>query len=95
MELLAESGAWQLEKSLEPDMLGELPLFMQLENDTLKDALEQISEREQYVFLAHVLEEASFEELAVALGLGYKGVAAIYYRAVNKIKRKMKEAESN
>lgn len=94
-ELLTESGTWQLEKPLEPDMLSELPLFMQLERDSLKDALEQISERERYVFLAHVLEEASFEELAVALGLGYKGVASIYYRAVNKIKRKMKEAESN
>lgn len=59
-ELLAESGTWQLEKPLEPDMLSELSLFMQLESDTLKDALEQISERERYVFLAHVLEEASF-----------------------------------
>lgn len=94
-ELLAENDAWQLEASLEPDLLGKLPLFMQMECDVLKSALEQLSERERYVFLARALDEADFEELAVTLGLGYKGVAAVYYRAAGKIRKKMKEAGQN
>lgn len=39
------------------------------------------------------LDEKSFEELAAELGLGYKGAAVIYYRAIQKIKNRMKEAE--
>lgn len=38
-----------------------------------------------------VLDEKGFDVLAVELGLGYKGVAAVYYRAVEKMKRKMME----
>lgn len=95
LELLAENDAWQLEAPSESDMLGELPLLMQLESNALKSALEQLSKRERYVFLARALDEADFEELAVTLGIGYKGVAAVYYRAVNKIKKKMREAGQN
>lgn len=95
LELLAENDAWQLEVPSESDMLGELPLLMQLESNALKSALEQLSERERYVFLVRALDEAGFEELAVTLGIGYKGAAAVYYRAVGKIKKKMKEAGQN
>lgn len=42
-------------------------------------------------FFSHVLDEKGFEELAKELHLGYKGVAAIYYRTVRKIKNKMEE----
>lgn len=94
-ELLAENDSWQLEEASEPDMLGELPLFMQLGSDALKSALQQLSERERYVLLVRVIDDVSFEELAVRLGLGYKGVAAVYYRAVSKIKKKLKEAGRN
>lgn len=36
------------------------------------------------------LDERSLDELAAELGLSYKGFAAIYYRAIQKIKKKMK-----
>lgn len=42
-------------------------------------------------FFARVLDERSFESLAEEMGLGYKGVTAIYYRTIQKIKKKMKE----
>ena len=61
----------------------------------LLNALEQISERERYVFMARVLDGISFEELGAELGLGYKGVAAVYYRAVSKIRKRMKEVDQN
>lgn len=78
-------------EDVEKDMLSELPLPMQLEDSALLYALKGINERERHVFLARVLDERSFESLAEEMGLGYKGVATIYYRAVGKIKKKMKE----
>ena len=48
-----------------------------------------LTERERYILLAHVLDERDFTALAGELGLGYKGTAAIYYRAVQKVRRSM------
>lgn len=72
-------------------LFKELPLLLQLENDSLLYALKEINERERHVFLSRILDEKSFEVLAAELGLSYKGVAAIYYRAIAKIKKKMEE----
>lgn len=49
-----------------------------------------MGERERYVLLNRALEEKSFEMLSLELGLTYKGVSAIYYRAIQKIKNRMK-----
>ena len=54
-------------------------------------ALKGISQRERDIFLARVLDEKSFGELADEYGLNYKGAAAMYYRAVRKIKNRMGE----
>lgn len=86
-EMIAELGG-----SMEQDVMGELPLMMQLEDNALFYALRFLSEKERRVFLARVLDEKGFDVLAVELGLGYKGVAAVYYRAVKKLEKKMKEA---
>lgn len=48
-----------------------------------------LTERERYILLAHVLDERNFAALARELGLGYKGTAAIYYRAVQKVRKSM------
>jgi DNA-directed RNA polymerase specialized sigma24 family protein len=66
---------------------------MQLENTALKLALEQMKERERYIFLAKVLDDRRFEELAAELDMGYKGVAATYYRALEKIRKEMRGEE--
>ncbi|MCM1192549.1 MAG: sigma-70 family RNA polymerase sigma factor [Acetatifactor muris] len=76
---------------VEKDMLLGLPLSMQLEDSALIHALKEVNERERNIFFARVLDERSFESLAEELGLGYKGVAAIYYRTIRKIKKKMEE----
>lgn len=78
---------------VEKDMLLGLPLSMQLEDSALIYALKEVNERERHIFFARVLDERSFESLAEELGLGYKGVAAIYYRTIRKIKKKMEEME--
>lgn len=61
----------------------ELEVFM--ENEVLSQAIKDIREKERYVFLARVLEEKKFKEIAEELGMGEKGVAAIYYRTVKKL----------
>ena len=38
-----------------------------------------------------LLEDKGFEELATELGITYKGAAAVYYRALQKIKKKIGE----
>ena len=46
-------------------------------------------QRDRYILLAKILEDRTFGELSEELGVGYKGIAAAYYRAVQKIKRKL------
>lgn len=77
-------------EDVEKDMLSELPLSMQLEDSALIHALKEVNDRERHIFFARVLDERSFESLAEEMGLGYKGVAAIYYRTIQKIKKKIK-----
>lgn len=73
----------------EVDMLAGLPPLAQIESQRLLYALMNLTERERYILLAHVLDERSFTTLAGELGLGYKGAAALYYRAVQKVRKSM------
>lgn len=68
----------------------DAPLYMKIQNEKLYQALFKLSERERYVFFNRVLEEKSLDELAAELGLSYKGVAAVYYRTVERIRKKMR-----
>lgn len=91
MESVEDDIQYIPEQGAEEDMFRGLHLPMQLEDSALLHALKGISERERHVFFARVLDERGFESLAEEMGLGYKGVATIYYRALSKIKKKMKE----
>lgn len=91
MENMTEDIQYNQEHESEKDMFRGLPLPMQLENSALLHALKEVNERERRVFFARVLDERSFESLAEEMGLGYKGVTSIYYRALRKIRKKMKE----
>lgn len=71
----------------EVDMLAGLPPLAQIENQRLLYALVNLTERERYILLAHILDERDFTALAGELGLGYKGAAALYYRAVQKVRK--------
>lgn len=93
MELLAAEVQADQGYDLEQKWFEEMPLLLRLENDVLLNALKEISERERHVFLSHVLDEKSFEALAMELGLSYKGVAAIYYRVIRKMRKRMEELE--
>lgn len=87
IESLTEDFPFMPECSIEQDMFLGLPVLMQLEDSALLLALKELSERERYIFLARTLDGTGFEELGEEMGLGYKGVSAVYYRTVQKIKR--------
>ena len=87
---LNENIVMDADFDLEREALQCIPLFMRLQNEKLYRSLSELSERERYVFFNRALDEMSLDELALELGLSYKGVAAIYYRAIQKIKRKMR-----
>lgn len=90
-EVPADELSYFPELQIEPDMMQNLPLAEQLADASLILALKQLRERDLYIFLAHTLGEKTFDALADELGIGYKGVAAAYYRTVQKIKLKMSE----
>ena len=89
IESLTEDFMFMPECSIEQDMLLGLPVLMQLEDSALLHALRELSEREHYIFLARAVDGKSFETLAEETGMGYKGAASVYYRTVQKIKRKI------
>ena len=63
----------------------------QIELPELDRALNTLNRRYRYILFARAVEGRSFEEIGAELGLDYKGVAAIYYRARNKIRKEMGE----
>ena len=89
---LIEETAMDSTFNLEQEALQDIPLHMRLQNEKLFWSLSALTERERYVFFKRALDECNMDELAAELGLSYKGVAAIYYRAIHKIKKKMGEA---
>ena len=56
------------------------------EYDALQWALRMIKERERYILLARVIDEKDFDEIGAEIGLTYKGVAAVYYRTLAKLR---------
>ncbi len=66
---------------------GDAPLpFPLFKNDALEEALQKLSQRDRYIFLAHALYQRDFGDLASELGLTYQGAATAYHRARKKIK---------
>ena len=87
---LIEETVIDTEFDLEGEASQGIPLYMRLQNEQLFLSLSRLTERERYVFFTRALDERSLDELASELGLSYKGVAAIYYRTIQKIKKSMK-----
>lgn len=74
------------EFQMEQDMLPNLPLFEQIENGELRQALNRLKEREIHILTMKVLDERSFQEIADETGLGYKTISSIYYRLIQKLR---------
>ncbi len=79
-----------LEAAVEEDYIEQVSSPMDFEDAALRRALAQLKERDRYIFFARVLDEKEFYDLAIELGMSYKGVAAAYYRVIAKIKKEMR-----
>ncbi len=74
---------------LERRTIESLPILMRIENEYLLESVLALNEREQYILLNCALKEKNLTELSQELGLSYKGVAAVYYRAIQKVRKRM------
>ena len=86
---IEEQGIEDLSFDLEDQALKDLPLHMRLQNERLYLAVARLTERERYVFFNCALGELTLEQMSRDLGLSYKGVASIYYRTIQKLKKFM------
>ncbi len=75
----------------EQDMMVQLPFLEQLDDYKLRKALEELKELEFNILVMKVLNERSFQEIANEIGIGYKTVASIYYRLIQKLHNKLED----
>ena len=64
-------------------------LTLDIENKRLQQALKQLNRREYYVVITYTLKRRTLIQLAEDLGIKYKSAAAVYYRAMDKLRREM------
>lgn len=69
---------------------GFTELMMRFEIAAFEQALNRLSERDRYILVARLLHMRDFSELAQELGISYKGVTAVYYRAIQKIRKELR-----
>lgn len=70
----------------EADMLSQLSFWEQLDSNELRQALERLKERDFQILTMKVLDERSFQEISEETGIGYKTIASIYYRLIQKLR---------
>ena len=74
---------------IEDEVFKSFPVHLQIQNEDLFLSVAELSEQEQYIFFNRALGERSLAEMAAELGMNYKTVAAVYYRTIQKLKKRM------
>lgn len=74
---------------IEEEALKSFSLHLQIQNEDLFLSIAELSEQERYIFFNRALGELSLNEMAAELGMNYKTVAAVYYRTIQKLKKRM------
>ena len=64
-------------------------LTLDIENKRLQQALNCLNQREYYVVITYTLKRRTLIQLAEDLGIKCKSAAAVYYRAMDKLRREM------
>lgn len=88
-ELAMEHQDFDLVFQFDPDLEGGLSLLDQIETPGLLQALKDAKERDRYIFLGRVIEERSFTQLSMELGITYKATTHAYYRFVERLRKKL------
>ena len=74
---------------VEEEVLKSFPLHLQIQNEDLFLSIAELAEQERYIFFNRALGELSLNEMAAELGINYKTVAAVYYRTIQKLKKRL------
>lgn len=61
--------------------------------EALQYALKSIRDKERYIVLSRLVAEVDFEDIAKELGMTYKAVTCLYYRALKKLYQYMEGGE--
>lgn len=72
------------------DLLSDLPFMEQIENPLLHHGLNLLDKKSQFVVMARIIDTLSYEEIALQLGMTYKGVTSLYYRAILKLRSSLR-----
>lgn len=62
-----------------------------IESDSFYRYIEDLSEEEQAIFVARFVQDMKFEDIAIMLELPLSSLTTKYYRALEKIKKKLKK----
>lgn len=75
------------------DFNTNLSIIHQFENQTLVEQLISAPQQTRDILILKVVYQYTFSQIADVLGLHYKNVSAIYYRFINKLKKKLEDSE--
>lgn len=70
-----------------------VPDWPRYTHSALMEALSRLTERERYIIFERVLNGREYNKLADGMNLRYNSTASIYRRAIQKLKRALKEGQ--
>ena len=62
---------------------------LEIQNEELVDAMQQLKSKEHVIVVEYVLKRKSFREIAQEMKLTERTVASLYYRSIKKLRTKM------
>ena len=62
---------------------------LEIQNEELVDAMQQLKPKEHVIVVGYVLKRKSFREIAQEMKLTERAVASLYYRSIKKLRTKM------
>ena len=67
----------------------EVWIGLEIQNEELVDAMQQLKPKEHVIVVGYVLKRKSFREIAQEMKLTERTVASLYYRSIKKLRTKM------
>lgn len=68
---------------------GDVWIGLEIQNEELVDAMQQLKPKEHVIVVEYVLKRKSFREIAQEMKLTERTVASLYYRSIKKLRTKM------
>lgn len=68
---------------------GDVWIGLEIQNEELVEAMQQLKPKEHVIVVGYVLKRKSFREIAQEMKLTERTVASLYYRSIKKLRTKM------